>query len=173
MAPLNHFRRYIKHSFKLAGVLLNERLAGVAGASDLPLPPPRLRHRVHGAMDAESFLQVGSACARDIAPLTKRHGPEMATFERVLDFGCGCGRTIRFFKDHPATQRLYGADMINRAGPRACGHSREPRLLDTEPGTERNAGSASNAVGDGCGRAPSDQAGFQPYRLCGQLSYVA
>ena len=35
--------------------------------------------------------------------------------------------------------------------------------LDTEPGAERNAGSASNAAGDGCGRAPSDEAGFQPY----------
>jgi hypothetical protein len=111
MAPLKHFRRYIKHSLKLAGVLLNERLVRAAGASDLPLPPPRLRHRVHGAMDAESFLQVGSACARDIAALTKHHGRELATFERVLDFGCGCGRTLRFFKDHPPTQRLYGTDI--------------------------------------------------------------
>ena len=83
MAPLKHFRRYIKHSLKLAGVLLNERLAGVAVASGLPLPPPRRRHRVHGAMDARSFLSVGSNCARDLAALTKKQGREFATFERV------------------------------------------------------------------------------------------
>ena len=58
---------------------------------------------------------------------------------------------------------IAGAGMTNRAEPRACGHSREPRLLDTEPGVERNAGSASNAARDGGGRARSDEAGFQPY----------
>ena len=47
--------------------------------------------------------------------------------------------------------------------PRACGHSREPIYLDSEPDTERNAGSASNVAGGGCGRARSDKAGFQPY----------
>jgi len=64
---------------------------------------------------------------------------------------------------HQAVVAFAGADMINRAEPRACGYSREPRLLDTEPGMERNAGSASNAAGNGCGRARSDEAGFQPY----------
>ena len=64
---------------------------------------------------------------------------------------------------HQAVVAFAGADMINRAEPRACGHSREPRLLDREPGMERNAGSASNAAGNGCGKARSDEAGFQPY----------
>ena len=65
---------------------------------------------------------------------------------------------------HQAAVAFVGADMINRAEPRACGHSREPIHLDSEPDTERDAGSASNAAGDGCGRARSDKAGFQPYR---------
>jgi hypothetical protein len=43
-----------------------------------------------------------------------------------------------------------------------------PEPLDTEPETERTAGPASNAAGDGCGRAQDDQAGFQPYWLCGE-----
>ena len=62
-----------------------------------------------------------------------------------------------------AVVAFAGADMINRAEPRACGHRRGLRLLDPEPGMERNAGSASNAAGNGCGRARSDEAGFQPY----------
>jgi hypothetical protein len=65
---------------------------------------------------------------------------------------------------HQAVVAFAGAGIINRAEPRACGHSREPRLQNTEPGMERNAGSASNAAGDGYGRARSDKAGFQPYR---------
>ena len=65
---------------------------------------------------------------------------------------------------HQAVVVLAGAGIINRAEPRACGHSREPIPLDSEPDTERDAGSASNAAGDGCGRARSDKAGFQAYR---------
>ena len=63
---------------------------------------------------------------------------------------------------HQAVGAFAGADMINRAEPRACGHSREPIPLDSEPEVERNAVSASNAAGDGGGRARSDQTGFQP-----------
>ena len=77
-----------------------------------------------------------------------RGGPSWTEFVRLAD---------------QAVVAFGGAGMINRAEPRACGHSREPRLLDTEPGMERNAGSASNAAGNGCGRARSDEAGFQPY----------
>jgi hypothetical protein len=62
---------------------------------------------------------------------------------------------------HQAVVAIAGADMTNRAEPRACGYRREPRGPDSEPDTERNAGSAPNAAGDGSGRALSDKAGFQ------------
>ena len=64
---------------------------------------------------------------------------------------------------HQAVVAFAGAGMINRAEPRARGHSREPIHLDPEPDTERNAGTASNAAGTGCGRSRSDEAGFHPY----------
>ena len=82
-------------------------------------------------------------------PGASRAGPSWAEFVRPA---------------HQAVVAFAGAGIINRAEPRACGHSREPIYLDSEPDTERNAGSASNAAGDGCGRARSDKAGFQPYR---------
>jgi hypothetical protein len=63
---------------------------------------------------------------------------------------------------HQAVVAFVGAGIINRAEPRACGHSREPIHLDSEPDTERDAGPASNAAGDGGGRALGDKAGFQP-----------
>src|SRR5664279_4914837 len=77
-----------------------------------------------------------------------RRGPSWTEFVRLAD---------------QAVVAFAGTDMINHAEPRACGHSRGSRRLDTEPETERTAGSASNAAGDGCGRAQDDQAGFQPY----------
>ena len=78
-----------------------------------------------------------------------RGGPSWTEFVRLAD---------------QAVVAIAGTGMINRADPRACGYSREPIHLDFEPDTERNAGSASNAAGDGGGRARSDEAGFQPYR---------
>jgi hypothetical protein len=63
---------------------------------------------------------------------------------------------------HQAVVAIAGADMTNHAEPKACGHSRGSRRLDTEPETERTAGPASNAAGDGCRRAQDDEACFQP-----------
>ena len=37
---------------------------------------------------------------------------------------------------HQAVVAIAGTDMINRAEPSACGHSREPGRLDTELGTK-------------------------------------
>ena len=76
-----------------------------------------------------------------------RGGPSWTEFVRLAD---------------QAAVAFAGTDMINRAESRACGQSRGSRRLGTEPETERTAGPASNAAGDGCGRAQDDQAGFQP-----------
>src|ERR1019366_6779092 len=87
-----------------------------------------------------------------------RRGPSWTEFVRLAD---------------QAVVAFAGTEMINRAEPRACGHSRGSRRLDTEPETERTAGLASPAAEDGCGRAQDDTAGFQPYRICGQRKNVA
>ncbi len=76
-----------------------------------------------------------------------RGGPTWTEFVRLAD---------------QAVVAIAGAGMINRAEPRACGHSRGSRRLDSEPETERTAGPASNEAGNGFGRAPGDEAGFQP-----------
>ena len=77
-----------------------------------------------------------------------RRGPSWTEFVRLAD---------------QAVVAFAGTEMISRAEPRACGHSRGSRRLDPEPETERTAGPASNAAGDGFGRVQDDRAGFQPY----------
>ena len=86
-----------------------------------------------------------------------RGGPSWTEFVRLAD---------------QAVVAIAGAGMINRAEPRACGYSRGSRRLDSEPETGRTAGAASNEALEGFGRVQSDEAGFQPYWLCGQLGYV-
>ena len=77
-----------------------------------------------------------------------RGGPRWTEFVRLVD---------------QAAVAIAGLDRINGAEPRACGHSRGSRRLDSGPETERTAGSASNKAEDGFGRRQSEEAGFQPY----------
>ena len=77
------------------------------------IPPPRLRHRVHGAFDEVAYLNAGNVIAREIAARWKRHAtsPEPV----VLDFGCGPGRVAVHFKDAVPSARMFGSDIDREA----------------------------------------------------------
>jgi SAM-dependent methyltransferase len=77
----------------------------------IPVPPARLRHRVHGSLDKESFLLVGKTLANNIHNLCKIVDRDIYSFHQVLDFGCGSGRVIRNFQDAPSSCQLYGTDI--------------------------------------------------------------
>src|SRR5687767_14532452 len=62
--------------------------------ASLPIPPAALRYRVHGDFDLDSFLATGRQCSQDIRDALARVDRDLSSFERVLDFGCGCGRTL-------------------------------------------------------------------------------
>ncbi len=80
-----------------------------------PLPPPRLRYRVHGALDAESFVEVGRACARDLHRGLAAAGRDLYAMSPTLDFGCGCGRTAARLDGRPTGWQLHGTDADRRA----------------------------------------------------------
>ena len=75
------------------------------------VPPPRLRHRVHGATDLTSFLDAGRAnfAALNAALAKARVAPQGAW--TVLDFGCGCGRTALWWTRRFADHRFFGVDI--------------------------------------------------------------
>jgi len=77
----------------------------------IPVPPAKLRYRVHGTLDKESFLRSGKTLAQNIRDLCAIVERDIYSFEHVLDFGCGCGRVIGNFQDVPASCRLYGTDI--------------------------------------------------------------
>jgi SAM-dependent methyltransferase len=76
-----------------------------------PLPPPALRYRVHGRLDARSFLAVGDACADDLFRVLTIGGVEPSDDARVLDFGTGCGRVLRHLVSRRPGWRITGTDI--------------------------------------------------------------
>ena len=61
-----------------------------------PLPSEVLRFLVAAGQDApEPFLRLGRLGAEGVGELVARHGRPFGSLGRVLDFGCGCGRTLR------------------------------------------------------------------------------
>lgn len=77
------------------------------------VPPRALRLRVHGTGDLHSFQVVGKIVCDDIcAAIGARL--ELRADSRILDFGCGCGRVITYFRDASAGH-LYGTDIDEEA----------------------------------------------------------
>jgi SAM-dependent methyltransferase len=72
------------------------------------LPPVELRVRVGCSEDADVFLTVGQAVFADLNRLLGAVGRTLDGFANVLDFGCGCGRVLRFF---PRRAGLVGCDI--------------------------------------------------------------
>ena len=75
------------------------------------LPPPRLRYRVSASPDAEAFVEVGKRCAADIQSALQKVGCELGSFPRILDFGCGCGRTLVHVRSMATGAQFDGTDI--------------------------------------------------------------
>lgn len=77
-----------------------------------PVPPPRLRHRVHGSTDVRGYLEVGRICWENIEALLRDAGADPDQCTTILDFGCGTGRvTRRIRRDLPQPRTLTGIDI--------------------------------------------------------------
>jgi SAM-dependent methyltransferase len=72
----------------------------------LPFPPEALRVRVGASPSIGVFRQMGQSLAHTIVQLA---GP--LEDKRVLDFGCGCGRVLRYLaRAHPSATYV-GVDV--------------------------------------------------------------
>ena len=84
------------------------RPQSVTPTDGVPLPPRRLMVRVAGTADADWFLRSGRAGYHAIGAHV-----DLAQTRDVLDFGCGCGRVTRYFKDHAGS--VSGSDVNGEA----------------------------------------------------------
>ena len=85
-----------------------------AGAPDgLPLPPPSLVYLVAGHFNVEWYYSSGASHAALLRKVLETNGFNLREFDSLLDFGCGCGRVIRHWRDEPIS-RLHGSDYNPR-----------------------------------------------------------
>jgi ubiquinone/menaquinone biosynthesis C-methylase UbiE len=80
-----------------------------AGLS-VPLPPSILRFKVSESLSKQEFLSVGEGCADKIDSELVA-GFECGQQQRVLDFGCGCGRILRWLIERHPRAEFHGADV--------------------------------------------------------------
>lgn len=83
-------------------------LPGLGGTADdgLPLPPARLRLMVAGVPQADWFLAGGRAAAESIRDAVPAR---LEAMRSILDFGCGCGRVVRWWRGLPP--EIHGSDF--------------------------------------------------------------
>jgi SAM-dependent methyltransferase len=116
-------RQYLPSVTDLAGRALRQlfrfyellrgigRDAGPELAPDgLQLPPRQLRFRVAGTPEIEPFLHGGQLAATTVRDLLAKAGRPVDACSSILDFGCGCGRVLRQWKDLRRTA-IYGCDF--------------------------------------------------------------
>lgn len=79
------------------------------------LPPAEMRYRVGASPDAEEFITIGQTCAADIQSAVLKVGRDLSSFTHVLDFGCGCGRTLVHMKSLAPQAQIDGIDIDEQA----------------------------------------------------------
>lgn len=107
---LYQLHNYVLFQPRLAGAMLSDWRHGLRATSS-PLPPARLRYRVHGALDRESFLRLGRVISANLHDLLASIGRRLDSFDTILDFGCGCGRVLRFLADSAPASRFHATDI--------------------------------------------------------------
>lgn len=83
--------------------------------STIPLPAAHLRKRVHGDDDPGAFELIGKLVSADLYRALESASIELDKRSRVLDFGCGCGRVIKYFSKLYDKSELHGSDIDQEA----------------------------------------------------------
>ena len=75
------------------------------------LPPPRhMQIRVVGGY-VSGFIESGFSICDDLNGVLSVAGKSLGDFERILDWGCGCGRTTRALKTLMPQKDIWGSDI--------------------------------------------------------------
>ncbi len=91
-------------------------------ASTLPLPPDELIDRVVSGFSNEQaeehrrlFLETGKSSFEDLEAALAAIGDAASNHLRILEFGCGCGRIMRWMQQLGSASTLVGTDIDARA----------------------------------------------------------
>jgi SAM-dependent methyltransferase len=90
----------------LHGIVESERIAQLLP----PIPPEALRSIVSSG-GVHGFLDGGAVTFAVLDDAARRHGDGLKGFERILDFGCGCGRGLRYLLPYARNCEIHGCDL--------------------------------------------------------------
>ena len=91
----------------------------------IPVPPQDLMVQVLGPNpDAANFLYGGYVVAEGLRAILGLRGHDLDDFHDILEFGCGCGRVLRWLSWLTPATRLCGTDVS--AGAVAWGKQHLP-----------------------------------------------
>jgi SAM-dependent methyltransferase len=76
----------------------------------VPIPPGRLIFLVQGSDSVGAFLHSGALGVQNIQNTLAKNNIDFYHFGNILDFGCGAGRILRYWKELEGPQ-LYGVDI--------------------------------------------------------------
>ena len=97
------------------------------------MPPALLRYRVSELLGRDEFLTIGQGCARLLEEHSRAMGVELSHCRRILDFGCGCGRTLRWFLTAFPQVEFHGADVDPQAIAWCSQHLPSARFVHNRP----------------------------------------
>lgn len=141
-------RRLIRPAYHWSyAALLHARIAwsdapvrGGKEQGDIAIPPARLRYRVGENLSVNDFLETGRRTAENLRLAFDLVGVSLDHAQRVLDFGCGCGRTLRWLVQENG-DRFTGVDVDaasivwcrnNLSGAYEVGSRHPPLAFDSE-----------------------------------------
>jgi cyclopropane fatty-acyl-phospholipid synthase-like methyltransferase len=74
-----------------------------------------LRYKVSESLAANEFVRIGRGCAQIISGKAKEYGAAFTPKSRVLDFGCGCGRTLAWLIAEYQDVEFHGVDVDSQS----------------------------------------------------------
>lgn len=91
-------------------VLRNARYCVMKAPDGMLIPPIRLIVAVAGHSDIQLFLEGGRAAMESMISILAKNGIDAINFQRILDFGCGCGRVTRHWNSLQQDVSIFGTD---------------------------------------------------------------
>lgn len=88
--------------------------AQIADIDSMPWPGEELVYRVTNQTDKRLFLESGERSVRDLETMLALAGRKLTDFKRILDFGCGCSRTLLWMEHIGRDSELFGSDIDDR-----------------------------------------------------------
>ncbi|MEP7290344.1 MAG: class I SAM-dependent methyltransferase [Chloroflexota bacterium] len=107
-------------AFKIVAYLANGELETLSIAyvdtelerQRVPIPPEHLQVRVRGS--SQDWLRIQALIYHGMKAEIEKHR-KLTSFERILDWGCGCGGIMRYLLDDVPAERIYGCDIDSEA----------------------------------------------------------